>query len=142
MNTIEETFKTEKEILEEFFTNRVIYTIRKTYFSRLSRSCIGFEYCGRIKNPQELNIINLYDLLEYLKPCFIYAESDIKKIKEKIKEKHADDLVMYQNHYFDVDLVLRSKKPSSPWEHEINLGFVEDEYREKIIFMFLLMQMK
>ena len=59
MNTVEETFKTEKEILEEFFTNRVIYTIRKTYFSRLSRSCIGFEYCGKLKNPQELNVINL-----------------------------------------------------------------------------------
>ena len=134
MKTVEETFKAEKEILEEFFKNREIYEIRKTCFNRQCHTCNAFEYCGKIKNPQELNVKNIYDLLEYLKPCFIYAESDIKTVKEKIKEEHVDDLAMYQNYHFDIDLVLKSNKPSSPYEHEINLGFVEDEFKEKNYF--------
>ena len=43
MKTIDETFKTEKEMLEDFFKNRKIYTIRKAYFNRLCRTCNVFK---------------------------------------------------------------------------------------------------
>ena len=94
------------------------------------------KYFGKIKNPQELNVKNIYDLIEYLKPCFIYAESDIKTVKERIKEEHIDDLATYQNYYFDIGLVLSINKPPSSYEYEINLdlGFVEYGFKEKIYF--------
>ena len=38
-------------------------------------------YHGEIKNPRELNVKNSFDLIEYLKPCFVYIASD--NIKEK-----------------------------------------------------------
>ena len=41
---------------------------------------------------------------------------------------------MYQNYYFDVSLVIRSKKPLSSCVYEINLGFLEDEFKEKNYF--------
>ena len=33
-------------------------------------------------NPQELNVKNTVDLLEYLKPLFIYIASEINEFKE------------------------------------------------------------
>ena len=57
-------------------------------------------------NPQELNVKNSFDLLEYLKPCFVYIASDIKTIKEEIKKQHADDLTMYQNYHFYITIYL------------------------------------
>ena len=65
-----------------------------------------FDYTGKIKNPQELNVKKSFDLLKYLKPCFVYIASHIKTIKEEIKEKHTDDLTMYQNYYFYITICL------------------------------------
>ena len=58
----------------------------------------------------------------------------LKQLKKKIKEQHVDDLVMYQNYCFDVSLVIRSKKPLSSYVYEINLGFLEDEFKENNYF--------
>ena len=37
-------------------------------------------YYGEIKNPQELNVKNSFDLIEYLKPCLVYIASDNNKV--------------------------------------------------------------
>ena len=93
MKVIEETFKAEKEILEEFFKNRKLKTKNEKSYPLIP---FGYEqpngdyrsvsYYGEIKNPQELNIKNSFDLIEYLKPCFVYIASD--NIKEKITDFH------------------------------------------------------
>ena len=90
MKTIEESFKAGKEILEYFFKNRRIKEIEKNCYSiHLPNRPIysDSEYKGCMLNPQELNIKNSFDLLEYLKPCFVYIASDIKTIKEEIKKR-------------------------------------------------------
>ena len=86
MKTIEETFKAEKEILEDFFKNRKINTIYDgLLFSEEEYKM--FDYTGKIKSPQKLNVKNSFDLLKYLKPCFVYIASHIKTIKKKKKKK-------------------------------------------------------
>ena len=85
MKPIEESFKTEKEILEEFFKNRKINKIIEDGL-RGDEIYKKLYYGGKIKNPQELNVKNSFDLLEYLKPYFVYIASDINTIKEEIKK--------------------------------------------------------
>ena len=86
MKTIEETFKAEKEILEDFFKNKKINEICKNGLSIREDEYNIRYYIGEIKNPQKFNVKNSFDLLEYLKPCFVYIASDIKTIKEEIKK--------------------------------------------------------
>ena len=86
MKTIEESFKAEKEILEEFFKNKKINEICDGLSLREEVYNIHY-YTGEIKNPQKLNVKNSFDLLEYLKPCFVYIASDIKTIKEEMKKR-------------------------------------------------------
>ena len=86
MKTIEESFKAEKEILEEFFKNKKINQIYGGLLFSEEEYKI-FDYTGKIKNPQELNVKNSFDLLKYLKPCFVYIASHIKTIKKKKKKK-------------------------------------------------------
>ena len=105
MESIKETFKAEKEILEEFFKNRKINKIIEDglWGDEIHKKLY---YGGKIKNPQELNVKNSFDLLEYLKPCLVYIASEINTIKEEIKKEHADDLAMYQNYYFYITVDL------------------------------------
>ena len=126
MKTIEETFKAEKEILEDFFKNRKINTIRKDGLTLSIQEYKTFDYYGKIKNQQELNIKNSFDLLEYLKPCFVYIASDIETIKEEIKKEHADNLTIYQNYYFYITIYL-------PNIDTYNMGH-EDRSYKKIFF--------
>ena len=97
MKTIEETFKVEKEILEEFLKNReMIKGVYEKFNRQLGNEFPGpyygkFGYNGVIKNPRELNVKNTFDLLEYLKPFFVYIASEIKTFKEKLKDEHADN---------------------------------------------------
>ena len=98
--------KTEKEILEKFFENRKINKIYKNGLTFTEEEYDIQDYVGKIKNPLKLNVKNSFDLLEYLKPCFVYIASDIKTIKEEIKKEHADDLTMYQNYYFYIGIDL------------------------------------
>ena len=83
MKTIEETFKAEKQILEEFFRNRKLKTKNeKSYpFMPFVPFVESLHYHGKIKNPQELNVKNSFNLIEYLKPCFVYIASDYNKEK-------------------------------------------------------------
>ena len=88
MKTIEETFKAEKEILEEFFKNRKLKTknVRRYPFMPFdsrepSEEYGSVSYYGKIKNPRELNVKNSFDLIEYLKPCLVYIASDNNKVK-------------------------------------------------------------
>ena len=92
-----ESFKAEKEILEELFknrrikeTNKISYPFEPHYSQQPTMEYKSASYYGEIKNPQELNVKNSFDLIEYLKPCFVYIASDNKAIKEKIFEEHAD----------------------------------------------------
>ena len=105
MKPIEKTFKAEKEILEEFFKYR---KINKIIEDGLRRDEIykTLYYDGEIKNPQKLNVKNSFDLLEYLKPCFVYIASEINTIKEEVKKEHTDNLTMYQNYYFLITIKL------------------------------------
>ena len=105
MKPIEKTFKAEKEILEKFFKNKKINKIIKDGL-RGDEIYKTLYYGGKIKNPQELNVKNSFDLLEYLKPYFVNIASDINTIKEEIKKEHADDLAMYQNYYFYITIDL------------------------------------
>ena len=60
-------------------------------------------YHGEIKNPRELNVKISFDLIEYLKPCFVYIASD--NIKEKITDGvYAQD--DSENFYFEMGLFL------------------------------------
>ena len=110
MKTIEETFKAEKEILEEFFKNRKLKTKNeKSYpfmpFSPKEPSGVyrSVSYYGEIKNPRELNVKNSFDLIEYLKPCFVYIASDNNK--EKITD-FFDFRTDSENFYFEMGLFL------------------------------------
>ena len=81
--------------------------IRKDDLTFEKRQYKIFNYFGRIKNLQELNVKNSFELLEYLKPCFLDIASDIETIKEEIKKEHVDNLSMYQNYYFYITFYLR-----------------------------------
>ena len=61
MKTIEETFKAEKEVLEDFFKNRKINTIRKDGLPFREDEYKNIDYRGEIKNLQELNVKNSFD---------------------------------------------------------------------------------
>ena len=112
MKTIEETFKAEKEILEEFFKNRKLKTKNEKSYPFMpfgsqepSDEYRSVSYYGEIKNPRELNVKNSFDLIEYLKPCLVYIASD------NIKEKITDGIdVRYdsENFYFEMGLFLIS----------------------------------
>ena len=112
MKPIEKTFKAEKEILEEFFKNKRIKKINKISYpfssfssQQPSEEYISVSYYGEIKNPQELNIKNSFDLIDYLNPCFVYIASDNKAIKEKLIEERGDGLgVDDENFYFVMSL--------------------------------------
>ena len=112
MKTIEETFKAEKETLEEFFKNRKLKTRNeKSYpfmpFGSQEPSdeyiCVyrSVSYYGEIKNPRELNVKNSFDLIEYLKLCLVYIASD--NDKEKITD-HIDEENDSENFYFEMGL--------------------------------------
>ena len=80
MKTIEETFKVEKEILEEFLKNReMIKGVFEEFNRQLCNESPGpyrkFGYNGVIKNPRELNVKNTFDLLEYLKPFLAHLST-------------------------------------------------------------------
>ena len=100
------TFKAEKKILEDFFKNRKINTFREDSLTFREDEYKIFDYNGKIKNLQELNVKNSFDLLEYLKPYFVYIASDIETIKEEIKKEHTGNLTMYQNYYFYITIYL------------------------------------
>ena len=103
------TFKAEKEILEEFFKNRKIKIKNKKSYPFMPFSSQepneeyrSVSYYGEIKNPQELNVKDSFDLIEYLKPCFVYVASDNKvQITELI-----DDWDGSENFYFEMGLFL------------------------------------
>ena len=107
MNSLEKTFKAEKEILEEFFKNRKLKTKNeKSYPFMLSdpeepnEDYRSVSYHGEIKNPRELNVKNSFDLIEYLKPCLVYIASDNKvKITDHIDEEYDSE-----NFYFEMGL--------------------------------------
>ena len=110
MKTIEETFKAEKEILEDFFKKRKLKTKNEESYpfmrfgsQELCDEYRSVSYYGEIKNPRELNVKNSFDLIEYLKPCFVYIASD--NIKEKITDGVAvqDDS---EHFYFEMGLFL------------------------------------
>ena len=126
MKTIEETFKAEKEILEDFFKNR---KIEKMIEDGLRGDEIYkiFDYYGKIKNLQELNVKNSFDLLKYLKPCFVYIASDIETIKEEIKKEHTGNLTMYQNYYFYITIYL-------PNIDTYYMGHEDRNYKKEIFF--------
>ena len=100
------SFAKNKEILEEFFRNKKINKTIKDGLGVRDKIYKTLYYDGEIKNPQELNVKNSFDLLEYLKPCFVYIASEINTIKEEVKKEHADNLTMYQNYYFLITITL------------------------------------
>ena len=107
MKSLEETFKAEKEILEEFFKNRKLKTKNeKSYpfmpagFQQPSKVYRSVSYYGEIKNPRELNVKNSFDLIEYLKPCLVYIASDNNKVKI------TDVWNVSENLYFEMGLFL------------------------------------
>ena len=110
MKIIEKTFKAEKEILEEFFKNRKLkikneksYPFMPFDSQRPNQEYRSVTYYGEIKNPQELNVKNSFDLIEYLKPCFVYIASDNNKVK--ITDL-IDDRNDSENFYFEMGLLL------------------------------------
>ena len=110
MKTIEKTFKAEKEILEEFFKKRKLrikneksYPFMPFDSQRPNEEYRSVSYYGEIKNPQELNIKNSFDLIEYLKPCFVYIASDNNKVK--ITDL-LDDRNDSESFYFEMGLFL------------------------------------
>ena len=121
------TFKAEKEILEDFFKNRKINTIREDGLTLSEEEYKIFSYHGKIKNLQELNVKNSFDLLEYFKPCFVYIASDIETIKEEIKKEHVDNLTMYQNYYFYITIYL-------PNIDTYYMGHEDRSYKREIFF--------
>ena len=110
MKTIEETFKAEKEILEDFFKNRKLKTKNEELYPFMrfgsQEPCDEYRsvsYYGEIKNPRELNVKNSFDLIEYLKPCLVYIASD------NIKEKITDGVAVQndsEHFYFEMGLFL------------------------------------
>ena len=94
------------KILEDFFKNRKINIFREDGLTFRDEEYKIFSSIGKIKNRQELNVKNSFDLLKYLKPCFVYIASDIETIKEEIKKEHVDNLSMYQNYYFYITFYL------------------------------------
>ena len=100
-------FTNSAKISKDFLKNRKIDMIRKDDLTFEKRQYKIFNYFGKIKNLQELNVKNSFDLLEYLKPCFVDIASDIETIKEEIKKEHVDNLSMYQNYYFYITFYLR-----------------------------------
>ena len=91
------SFTKNKEILEKFFKNKRIKKMNKISYpfspfssQEPSEEYESVSYCGEIKKPQELNIKDSFDLIDYLKPCFVYIASDNKAIKEKLIEARGD----------------------------------------------------
>ena len=110
MKTIEETFKAEKQILEEFFKNKKLKTKNEKSYPFMpldsqepSEDYRSVSYHGEIKNPRELNVKNSFDLIEYLKPCFVYIASDNNKVKIT---DHIDEENDSENFYFEMGLFL------------------------------------
>ena len=110
MKTIEETFKAEKEILEDFIKNRKLKTKNEESYPFMrfgsqqpSEDYRSVSYHGEIENPRELNVKNSFDLIEYLKPCLVYIASD--NIKEKINDG-VDAQDDSEHFYFQMGLFL------------------------------------
>ena len=110
MKTIEETFKAEKEILEDFFKNRKLKTKNEKSYPFMpfgpqlpNEDYSSVSYYGEIKNLQELNVKNSFDLIEYLKPCLVYIASD-----NKVKITDDGIAVQYNidHFYFEMGLFL------------------------------------
>ena len=59
-------------------------------------------YYDEIKNPQELNVKNSFDLAEYLKPCFVDIASDNKVKTTDLIDDQNDS----ENFYFEMGLFL------------------------------------
>ena len=133
MKTLEETFKAEKEILEDFFKNKKIHEICKNGLTIREEEYNIHYYIGKIKNPQKLNVKNSFNLLGYLKPCFVNIASDIKTIKEEIKKEHADDLTMYQNYYFYITINLPNID-TYYYCHRLFVGFGDCSFKKKFFF--------
>ena len=140
MKTIEETFKVEKEILEEFLKNReMIKGVFEEFNRQLGNESPGsyygnFGYNGVIKNPRELNVKNTFDLLEYLKPFFVYFASEIKTFKEKLKEEHADSWEIYQNYYYFKIRLLLTHNSFAVEEWHTPIGFDRWGFKKEIYF--------
>ena len=110
MEIIKNIFKhSPAKILEDFLKNRKINIFRQDGLTTNVEEYKIFDYIGKIKNPQELNVKNSFDLLEYLKPCLVYIASDIETIKEEVKKEHVDNLLMYQHYYFHITFCLLSR---------------------------------
>ena len=101
-------FTNPAKILEDFLKNRKINIFRQDGLTSDVEEYKIFDYIGEIKNPRELNVKNSFDLLEYLKPCFVYIASDIETIKEEVKKEHVDNLLMYRHYYFHITFCLLS----------------------------------
>ena len=133
MESIEETFKAEKEILEEFFKNRKLKIKNKKSYpfmpsgpQRPNKEYRSVSYYGEIKNPQELNVKNSFDLIEYLKPCFVYIASDNKvKITELIDDRDGSE-----NYYFVMDLFLINGKCSKCMHEPVGFNWNHDFKKE------------
>ena len=109
MDIIKNIFKhNPAKILEDFLKNRKINIFRQDGLTSDEEEYKIFDYIGEIKNRQELNVKNSFDLLEYLKPCFVYIASDIETIKEEVKNEHVDNLLMYRHYYFHITFCLSS----------------------------------
>ena len=120
-------FTNPTKILEDFLKNRKINMFRKDGLTFRDEEYKIFDYIGKIKNRQELNVKNSFDLLEYLKPCFVYIASDIETIKEEIKKEHVDNLSMYQNYYFYITFYL-------PITDTYCMGHQDRNYKKEIFF--------
>ena len=83
-------------------------------------------YYGEIKNPQELNVKNSFDLIEYLKPCFVYIASDNKvKITELINDRDGSE-----NFYFEMGLFLINGKCSKFMHEPVGFNWNNDFKKE------------
>ena len=93
-----------------------------------------FGYNGIIKNPRELNVKNTFDLLEYLKPFFVYISSEIKTFKEKLKEEHADNWEIYQNYYYFKICLLLTHNSFAVEHYHTPIGFDRWDFKKEIDF--------
>ena len=103
MDSKKKLYKAKKELLEDFFKNRKLkIKNEKSYpFVPSQEPCNEYKiasYYGEIKNS--------FDLIEYLKPCFVYIASD------NIKEKMTDGVAVgddSKHFYFEMGLFLKNE---------------------------------
>ena len=103
MDSKKKLYKAKKQLLEDFFKNRKLkIKNEKSYpFVPSQEPCNEYKiasYYGEIKNS--------FDLIEYLKPCFVYIASD------NIKEKMTDGVAVgddSKHFYFEMGLFLKNE---------------------------------